>query len=673
MRKKTYLFLLLLICILLYGCGNINNSSKQTDNQKTQKTNIESPAESTTEKVLNLSNYLLPDSDCGYNITPLTQIDGCDLQYSCFYDNDNILLCYTDSSFSFIKLCNLSINTGLLSELACFDFYKKQEKTFAECYLSVRNISPLVIEDQANDVFYIYDNNNTYTFHNNSDNYINYVFCQDALFSYDSEKGNINRTDYRTGMTQMYAYVNDKDNIVIESIYSPLKSNGKLILSGINTRLAKEEKIVFDIASKEFCYSLSTKVNSFRDCPDYLYCLTEDDSVIHFDIASFCTGQSSLFDFPFEFRPGCISLLNDKLYTVTKFSSDNMYHIQKWDTTTGECIAGTRFDVTAFGSDNYLHNECDYNVSPDEKNMTFTFVNSDNVKNVLLFNFNRMASSDNAISVNSKATEFLPVDFFTDYASNTNTAREIREKYGVNIFWGKNAPTEYTDYNAEEIEDSEQIAHALETLDRVLSKYPDDFFSNFNDNTHYAYNIYLNGKISPTGSDSINNAAAFATEEYNCFMIIVDATNYDIENTMYHEITHTIYNAILNKQINIDSDTPLFDEEYWNKTFNPEGFSYYNSYLDADGNGYDISGNDDNAGYNYEGDYNSIYFVSAYSKTYVTEDLATLMEHDMTDPLHETYEFMKSDKIQAKLDYFYNAIREAFDSSSWGEKTYWEN
>ena len=77
------------------------------------------------------------------------------------------------------------------------------------------------------------------------------------------------------------------------------------------------------------------------------------------------------------------------------------------------------------------------------------------------------------------------------------------------------------------------------------------------------------------------------------------------------------------------------------------------------------------SGFYYE-DINSVYFVDSYAKTYITEDLARLMEYDMIDPYAGTYDYMKSDKIQAKLNYFYSCIRSVWDTSGWPSKTSWE-
>ncbi len=119
----------------------------------------------------------------------------------------------------------------------------------------------------------------------------------------------------------------------------------------------------------------------------------------------------------------------------------------------------------------------------------------------------------------------------------------------------------------------------------------------------------------------------------------------------------------------------MLDEEVWS-AMNPEDFDYYDAYVDENGTSYEFSGSttyttwDDPA---YEGQVDTIYFVDPYSTTYPTEDRARLMEYLLMDPESYVPSLYESVHVQEKLAYYFQCIRQIFDTTGWPEETLWES
>ena len=88
-------------------------------------------------------------------------------------------------------------------------------------------------------------------------------------------------------------------------------------------------------------------------------------------------------------------------------------------------------------------------------------------------------------------------------------------------------------------------------------------------------------------------------------------------DTVIHELTHSADYRFLGEGI--------WDEEAWN-SMNPEGFSYYEAYIDENGESYETAGSPDHTAMDgWPAD--EVYFIDPYSKTYAMEDRARLMEN----------------------------------------------
>ena len=245
---------------------------------------------------------------------------------------------------------------------------------------------------------------------------------------------------------------------------------------------------------------------------------------------------------------------------------------------------------------------------------------------------------------------------------------EIYDRFGIAVKVGESVPTVFLDYVAEINTNTDDILHALEVLEDTFSLYPDDFFRQMCDGEYYdAIIVYLAGNLYPKDSTThISDASGFTIDDYSGISKVVFNINdglYMEPNLVVHEFTHVIDYYFIG--------TGYWNEEAWN-VLNPSGFSYAESYsgftsIDTDYTSFSdefINGINDN-----------VYFYSQYGKTFSLEDRATLMEallgYSVYNP--DNYDRVFECKhVIAKLDYYFDFIREVFDDSSWGEMTSWE-
>ena len=250
----------------------------------------------------------------------------------------------------------------------------------------------------------------------------------------------------------------------------------------------------------------------------------------------------------------------------------------------------------------------------------------------------------------------------TDYGSLSEFARRLEDRYGVRIVLGENIPAVFSDYRAQVETDPDMIRGTLSVLDNVLSRYPEGYFTSLRGNYYRDVVFYLTGELAPLDEDySISNAGAFTTDcDGLCQLALCLGSDPD-PAMVVHELTHAADYRF--------SGEDLWDDDEWN-AMNPAGFSYYNSYIDENGESYEFSGS---KAYTAEGGApdDEIYFIDAYSKTYSMEDRARLMESLLTgaDPL---INYGGCPHIQEKLAYYARFLRQNLDDGTWPARTEWE-
>lgn len=256
--------------------------------------------------------------------------------------------------------------------------------------------------------------------------------------------------------------------------------------------------------------------------------------------------------------------------------------------------------------------------------------------------------------LNAYAEALNPALESSKYDYLRKRANEIEARFSVKIMLANQSFVVFEDENAYELKHSNilgdkelaYIANALDELEKALSSYPVGFFEQYKNVTSEAGLVFaLFGNIAnDVGS------IAFASEARTNQRIALDVSITSLEDTVYHEIWHTIESIIAIK------DPNAFSDEAWN-VFNPEGFEYYNDYSAH----YTQM---DSGKYTYFGDRTSgVYFAEAYGRTNGKEDRARIMEYMMSSPIQAAL-MLEYEPLRAKYAYMCEKIRVAFDIPS---------
>ncbi len=251
-------------------------------------------------------------------------------------------------------------------------------------------------------------------------------------------------------------------------------------------------------------------------------------------------------------------------------------------------------------------------------------------------------------------------------------ASELSDTYGVRILLGTDVPQDGFDYTITPCTDEKILSQALTHLEDALALYPEGYFETLRGSHYRDILIMLTGALTPVSSSSyISNAGAFSTEDCGLGVIAADASVLSGRQTLIHEITHITDYRLLAEG--------LLDEEAWN-SMNPEGFSYYEAYLNEEGESYETAGSrkytalDPNTPSD-KLDYKNLYFVDSYSKTWPMEDRARLMEYLMLeddDPAGAPPAWYAAPHMQEKTDWYLQLLRRELGTEDWPEQTEWE-
>lgn len=312
--------------------------------------------------------------------------------------------------------------------------------------------------------------------------------------------------------------------------------------------------------------------------------------------------------------------------------------------------------------------------SKDINGILIAVASMDGLEDIVVWNLEKAGVLNEELSSSAGWADFecsVPAEK-VDYGSNSDYADALHEAYGVNVLIGADAVIEFPNYKAEVMEEKSVVHRALSVIEKTLALYPDGFFRQFTDGSIRGINFYLVGAISPVGADSIENPGGFACLTGGIQMIVLNVNDtYVMQQNICHELSHAIDKRIEN--LGFEAGVPYLDESIW-ESFNPDGFSYYYSYLNPEGISYEFAGSDEYTSYSnsywVENDVDSVYFVDVYAKTFPTEDRARLMEMILIEgPVPE---YMESEPMQQKIAYYFSAIRETWDTTGWPDVTSWE-
>ena len=238
-------------------------------------------------------------------------------------------------------------------------------------------------------------------------------------------------------------------------------------------------------------------------------------------------------------------------------------------------------------------------------------------------------------------------------------ADALSEKYGVEILIADQCDTVFTDHSADLLLEEADIEQALDTVDYVLSRYPEGFFEQLKHNTYKEIEIQLVGILEKDYSegDITYVSGGFVNYSYMGKLLMAldarpmnldDEINPILEGTMYHEFSH-----IIDKRLEYDSiyrEDASYSENGW-LNLNPDGFEYNDSYYGTLDPQY------------------ADYFVDHYACTNSTEDRARIMESAMQNDVSV---FEGKEGLTEKLRYYSEGIRDSFDITGWPKILPWE-
>ena len=236
-------------------------------------------------------------------------------------------------------------------------------------------------------------------------------------------------------------------------------------------------------------------------------------------------------------------------------------------------------------------------------------------------------------------------------------AEEMSLKYGIELKIAEQTETKFLDFSAVQELGENEISFGLDTLEKVLASYPDNFMEQLLYGSQKEIEVHLVGALTKYSAEETQSGFttfdAFVEEQGGKTVLVADITRESVlEQTLYHEIAHLI-DGKLAFDASLREDA-IYSEEAWQK-LNPKGFTYAESYHDIPMELY--SDKYDN------------YFIDIYARTFAKEDRARIMEYAM---MERDEVFSANPNIKIKLEYWSACIRDAFDTTGWPKKMKWE-
>lgn len=262
---------------------------------------------------------------------------------------------------------------------------------------------------------------------------------------------------------------------------------------------------------------------------------------------------------------------------------------------------------------------------------------------------------------NKKNSNYENVGNLKGYEELYAKAKAIGDKYDVVIAIADQVPDyalntgsglEYK--QSERLMDKEKINYALDKVDKILSIYPKNFFSQLKYDDLDSMRIFIIGFCS--------SGMGVAPTNDNFHYIVMDAEDYGLidafDYNLNHEISHIIDKTLAHKSEKEPGH--LYSEEKW-KSYNPPDFIYTVFYNDQQKQ-------------NEEYEKYSEYFAYSYGTYNSTEDRATIFGQYMNAYMNfEDFTSVLPEKAMLKLDYYCECIRDGFDTTGWPELTPWEH
>lgn len=243
--------------------------------------------------------------------------------------------------------------------------------------------------------------------------------------------------------------------------------------------------------------------------------------------------------------------------------------------------------------------------------------------------FGKTPAEDTAVYTGLRFTEEAPDA--EGLEAGKQRAKEISRKYGFTLLLDDQLPCpEGYDFGYEY--QVPALEKALAQLERLLPQFPEELIPALEDG---GLRIGLVRSIDGLTEDAVpdSNGLQYFVQGEACIALVIQE---DMQDAFYHQLYHVLDTYVYANSVLLDD---------WD-SLNPKGFAY-------DGNYSDYEKRTDGA--YLQGD--SRAFVSEFSKTFSTDDRATLFAAAMTEGNEAMF---ASDIMQKKLQKLCSGIREAY-------------
>lgn len=236
-------------------------------------------------------------------------------------------------------------------------------------------------------------------------------------------------------------------------------------------------------------------------------------------------------------------------------------------------------------------------------------------------------------------------------ASLYERAQSLSDRFGVEIRIADQCETESAYFSCYQLSDYGPVSAGLDILEDALSVFPEGFFRQLAYGHIDRVQFQLVGGLTAiNGFGGDMSYAAFTDVDGSVCKIVLDIYSLS-KNNVWHELSHAI-----DRRLAWDAmyrDDAMFSEEGWS-SLNPDGFAYTGEY--------------GSSGTNIQPEWYS-FFIDDYAMTNATEDRARIFEHAVED---SGTMFQSAPGLMAKLQYYCDCIRDCFDTAQWPEMTAWE-
>ena len=262
---------------------------------------------------------------------------------------------------------------------------------------------------------------------------------------------------------------------------------------------------------------------------------------------------------------------------------------------------------------------------------------------------------------NTRATEIEDPNAYTSeyfHAGNPDTvgltqcrelADEIGSRHGVRILFGEDAvAVQPWEYHLEPQYQVPVIMQQLEMLDELLAGYPQGFLAAAAEGTGDVITLCLVKSIEGSPESGNLDLVEGAQFRSGSRMMVALTVGTDLQKNLYHQMYYAIETRLLSSSN---------DCYQWDK-LNPKKFSY----------DYDAERNAQRSPEQYLSGKNR-YFIDVFSMFSPSADRATIMQYAMTPGNEEVFQ---SEYMQKKLKTLCTGIRESFGMKQSPESFLWE-